>query len=489
MTRHSRRRFLQGTASVIPLSLWLPRLAQGQGLGIRYELSTPQGQANLKKYATAVGILRKTPAGNPQSWNFQWYTHGTPSNKTTLINTTYPGCNPSAWCNLAKAAWSTCQPHYQPAQENFFVPWHRMYVYYLEAICRAVLKDDTFTLPYWDYTKSAVLPKAFRLPKDPTFAPLYNKNRGMGISNKPVNDGDPIDTTANLITLMNEALCEANYQIQNPAQGFNANLDWNLHGTVHGDIGGDMGAVPTAANDPIFWMHHCNIDRLWASWNNNGGANPNDPGFLSQTFTFADGAGNSVSPAIKGFLTTKALNYGYDKLVPKPKTCLTGPQITNLTAADPAQAVTDRGPGPVTLTQQPVRVALQPAAGGAAAADATARVKALPDVARLSVLIRNIHSDVHPGTIYGVFLNLPQNPSPQDLLSHRIGQISFFDSVSHEDHKPSEQKFYRFDITAAAKSLAAKNALGDALSVTIIPRGQANAEAKPVLGEIVVIRH
>ena len=27
-----------------------------------------------------------------------------------------------------------------------------------------------------------------------------------------------------------------------------------------------MGSVPTAAYDPIFWAHHCMIDRLWYLW-------------------------------------------------------------------------------------------------------------------------------------------------------------------------------------------------------------------------------
>ena len=60
------------------------------------------------------------------------------------------------------------------------------------------------------------------------------------------------------------------------------------HNTAHNYIGGHMstGASP---NDPIFWMHHCYIDRIWAHWqdNVNGGfpdeltdlmGNPNPPG-------------------------------------------------------------------------------------------------------------------------------------------------------------------------------------------------------------------
>jgi len=27
-----------------------------------------------------------------------------------------------------------------------------------------------------------------------------------------------------------------------------------------------MGFVPRAVNDPVSWMHHANVDRLWAIW-------------------------------------------------------------------------------------------------------------------------------------------------------------------------------------------------------------------------------
>jgi tyrosinase len=39
-----------------------------------------------------------------------------------------------------------------------------------------------------------------------------------------------------------------------------------VHGGVHVRTGGDMGSVPTASYDPIFYLHHANVDRLWAQW-------------------------------------------------------------------------------------------------------------------------------------------------------------------------------------------------------------------------------
>ena len=40
----------------------------------------------------------------------------------------------------------------------------------------------------------------------------------------------------------------------------------NLHNAVHIFLGGHMRIVPSASNDPIFFLHHANVDRLFESW-------------------------------------------------------------------------------------------------------------------------------------------------------------------------------------------------------------------------------
>src|SRR3546814_982204 len=52
-----------------------------------------------------------------------------------------------------------------------------------------------------------------------------------------------------------------------------------------------MGKVPYAARDPLFWVHHANVDRMWASWNRNGGINPATPTWARRQFVFADTQG------------------------------------------------------------------------------------------------------------------------------------------------------------------------------------------------------
>ena len=66
---------------------------------------------------------------------------------------------------------------------------------------------------------------------------------------------------------------------------------------VHGSIGGNMGGFNTAGQDPIFWLHHCNIDRLWEEWLAQGGGRVNptaDATWMNTDFTFVDENKNFV---------------------------------------------------------------------------------------------------------------------------------------------------------------------------------------------------
>jgi Common central domain of tyrosinase len=65
---------------------------------------------------------------------------------------------------------------------------------------------------------------------------------------------------------------------------FQRRLELGPHVDVHVAIGGEDGggAMNSASSpaDPIFWLHHANIDRLWATWQtahpNTGPPNPTE---------------------------------------------------------------------------------------------------------------------------------------------------------------------------------------------------------------------
>lgn len=48
----------------------------------------------------------------------------------------------------------------------------------------------------------------------------------------------------------------------------NIQIPFQFHDEVHGTIGGHMGLVPYSPFDPIFWCHHCFVDRIWSDFHN-----------------------------------------------------------------------------------------------------------------------------------------------------------------------------------------------------------------------------
>jgi tyrosinase len=435
------------------------------------------------------------PASNPLSWTFQWYTHAVPSNTTKAAQiAAIFGPNPSPNKTLATAMWNTCQAHFNAADEQYFLPWHRMYVCFFEEIIRAVLKDPKFTLPYWNYSVPAgyPLPKQFRLQNDPLWGPLFRPNR-----NPTSNAGQPIFAAGGSPSDLNpaSALAQAKYLPSGVVPGFNQALDQGVHGAVHVFVGNGqgMGSVPWAANDPIFWMHHCNIDRIWTSWNATGHVNPTTAAWLGKVFVFAGPDGKGVKEVVKDYTNTKKCNYQYDQLIGAALVAASDISVFSAVAQSSAHAVTvaKTSGGPIQLGNAAVRATVQPAGpplAGAAqgASPLSARLQALPEDRRLYLVLNNIKSDIQPETLYRVYLDLPEGASSDDPVnSSYVGSFNFFDAVPHGDqHADHASKPISFDITNVASNLEARGRMKDGHTVTIVPAGKPVADAKPVVGDI-----
>ncbi|HEX9944560.1 MAG TPA: tyrosinase family protein [Thermoanaerobaculia bacterium] len=497
MSHLTRRSFLAGAAA-IPFTLWLEKYgwAQPTTPRIRFDARSTQGQAMLKIYAQAVNKMKTATAeGDPRSWVFQWYTHAVKSSttKSAEIARIYP--SPSAFRSLAVDMWNTCQAHGPTDNENFFLPWHRMFVFFFESIIRTVSGNSTFTLPYWNYsvtgTNHGVMPSQFRMASDPTFKSLFVSKRNSGVnSGQPIDQGQPPGVLSPAGSLR-----ECSYAPQGGRQGFCMNLDQNLHGTIHVLVGNgqNMGSVPWAAGDPIFWMHHCNIDRLWASWNAGGRKNLATSSFLAKTFVFAAANGTKVVAKVQDFLDIAKLGYRYDRLesVPScPPTSLTGEE------AEVSPRSRARMQAPVALGAAPARVALEPAAElGGEEVSLPDRVKSLPPKHRLYLVVRKLRAHAQPNVLYNVYLDLPSGTAPAQGQAYWVGTVHFFDAVGHGGHDQNpaaeagerDNKFFSFDITDVAKRLQSQGRLGAKPTLTIVPAGQPAAEAKPVVGEMTLV--
>jgi len=480
----SRRSFIAGL-SAVPFALWFEKYASAQPVLTRFNLNSHQGQAMLNIYANAVQTMMNTPESNPIGWLFQWYTHNVRGDKTKTgeITRIYP--LPSPQKTLAQSMWNTCQAHHAGDVEDFFLPWHRMYVFFLERIIRKVSGNASFTLPYWDYTDSSV-PSGPRMPTrfiNPAFSsnPLFRANRGTLAKN-----GSPIDQNSPG-SLDLSALAQCHYSRVGAVQGFNLNLDANLHGNVHVLVGNGqgMGSVEFAANDPIFWMHHCNIDRLWASWNAAGRANPATVIWLSKRYIFADELGHRVVAKVGDFKAIAPLHYKYDKLASVPA-CAPGVQ------AEGPPKTRARATSPVQLGSAPVTVSLQqPPSTAAGLGDLAQMVTNLGPTRRLFLVIRSLSAEAQPGALFHIFLELPTDATASPDSSNKIGSINFFDAVGHDGHSAAaatpQQKFFSFDITDLAKRLAAEGRLTATPRLTFAPSNELETEARPVVGEITLI--
>ena len=469
----SRRAIIAGSAAavggaLIPFPEWFGKFgaANAQVPLVRYSVQSSQGAAMLAKYAVAVDKMMGKDLGEACSWNFQWYTHQIHDGLTKASAVaSIPGPKQA----LANDMWNTCQGH--PGRPlRFFLPWHRMYVYFLERIVRAASGDPAFTLPYWDYMDPTQrgLPASFLLLP----GPLFRQDRNDGTAPYAnVKGGQRIDATFPPGTIDFKCLGDDDYAT------FNSDLNNNPHGMVHSLIGNGvgMGSVPWAGNDPIFWLHHCNIDRMWASWNNqSANINPGDAAWRDQTFIFADENCNRVVAKVADFATIAGLGYSYDKLIPVINKALIE-KIKRLRLI--AQF---RRPGPipesgqirVPLGPEPVVLRLGPSIRNR---PLSTMMKALPVAKSVRLVISNLRADAAPGTIFLVYINLPKNASSEDANRHYAGAITFFDAVVAEHGEMAGMKgmdmtkmtgpTFSLDVTDVVRGLGSF----ESLDVTIRP--------------------
>src|SRR5213079_2913929 len=100
----------------------------------------------------------------------------------------------------------------------------------------------------------------------------------------------------------------------------------------------------------------------------------------------------------------------------------------------------------------------------------------------LLLVLNNLQTNVQPGVIYHLWLQLPATAS-SGSTEHYVGNINFFES-EHQHEGSTADKFLSFDITDLAKKLKAKGEIADKAELTIAPAGTPAADAKPVIGDV-----
>ena len=319
-------------------------------------------------YAKGVAAMQSRPLKDPTSWRFWAAMHGFDPGLWEALGYLRPG-EPHPRSAIVRQFWKQCQHG-----TWYFLPWHRGYLLAFEAKVRAAVLDlggpAHWSLPYWNPfgPHQAKLPPAFGSHTWPGQGhnPLFVSHR-YG----PNNDGH-VFVPVHEVNL--KALKRSHFSgvSTGGSPGFggvdtgfshsgqvHGELETQPHDWVHGLVGGSdpndpsipglMSDPDTAALDPIFWLHHSNIDRLWETWIRadpghhdptnshwtNGPTSVGEQGFVAPT---PDGQSWTYAP--KDVTSLRTLGYGYDDLTP-------------LSSGSTAKVATTKGTGAVPTNAEP----------------------------------------------------------------------------------------------------------------------------------------
>lgn len=399
------RRPVTAAPRPLPIKDRVPGKFYGPGGFVRLDISSlPADSQTLQSMRKAILAMRALPADDPHNWTYLANIHGSPA-----------GNNPD---------WNQCQHG-----NWWFLPWHRMYLYYLERIMRRYAEDPSFCLPYWDYSnpQARTLPVPFRDQN----SPLYDSTRRLLVNNgtDQLSEMTVVDranrSMANTVFADTGSVTTFGGLALNAPQHMSrphGALEAAPHDLVHSFLGGNMGDANTAARDPIFALHHANIDRLWEAWLLMGGgrANPSNDAWLNQTFTFYDENKQKVTVPVRQFADLGALGYSYERMPAPPPT--PAPRPASQTAVQTVGAWQTQG---IPLQNQPVVL-------GLAIPPERARSEAKKTARRMFLQISDVKFAAAPDSMVDVYVNLPANtPLPGPKSPYCAGCFTFFDHAHH----------------------------------------------------------
>jgi tyrosinase len=486
-------------------------------------------------YARGVAGMKERALAEPTSWRFYAGIHGFNAPLWRQLGYLSSSDQPPSSA-LVKQFWAQCQHG-----SWYFLPWHRGYVLALEANIRAIVTQlggpADWALPYWNYFKrgESALPPAFASEdwpdgqgNNPLFVgPRYGPN-GDGDVFVPLHDVDLLAMSDPDFTGVSSGGSPGFGGVDT---GFShggrvhGGIETQPHDWVHGLVGGAennnqnrpgaMSVPDSAALDPIFWLHHANIDRLWESWNstNPPHLDPTDPSWVNgpgsvgqRTFVMPmpDGSDWTYTPG--DMIDLKTLGYQYDSLTPGAtrRSHRRRLEMLGIAPAEGEQAVPTGSnvelvgatAGSVAIQGSEVHSDVQLDSGMrrkvteslAPAGDAIAG-PAAPD--RVFLNLENVRGTTDAAA-FRVYVGLAPGAKPADHPEQLAGSIAPFGlakaSAADEEHSGQGLTFV-LDITDIVDRLHLSNSFDvDSLPVRIVPVHPIPDETPITVGRISIFR-
>ena len=141
------------------------------------------------------------------------------------------------------------------------LPWHRVFLHLFEEALHNYHPD--VCVPYWDWTR----PEEQHFPDwlIGVLPTVHTPTQTINVIRAPGPDGG----LAAIASGVPSAMTKTTYgDFTGPING--------IHGSVHIWVGGTMSTFISPA-DPVFWLHHANLDRLWWAWYNSPQGNHQNP--------------------------------------------------------------------------------------------------------------------------------------------------------------------------------------------------------------------
>lgn len=434
---YSRRRFLELGAGAAGMFLIqrspFAEIARAQPTHlVRRNLEgLSAGHEIIRSFELAIARMKALPPTDPRSFAYQAAIHGTHRR------------------GRPDSGWNSCVHG-----SELFWPWHRMYLYFFERIVREMSGNPNWALPFWDWTTQRKLPAMFRRRTSPLFVPQRNPAMNSGAG----------EIAQSEVELRSRPGGDPNFLDQPDYIRARVAMEYGPHSMVHVRVGGWMWDAPTAAQDPIFWVHHANVDRLWNRWlaehdRLNLSA---DQELSTKGFIFFDEHRNRVRlNACELIRSTAELGYSYEGERPRVKQgCRPAePRV-------PARETLSRSPQSFVVGRKRATISL-PIEGMEDKLRALARNRR----ATLLLSLENVAAPRQPGTVWQVFLGRPQGTRPHPRSPHFIGHLSLFgtgvraSSIHH--FQPAR---FTFPVDSAIAAVL-KRAQGRTIPLEFVPTG------------------